>query len=122
MDYRLLFTQRALNDLAEIIAYIAQDDPEAASRFGDSLLDHIELLTRFRRWETSSDNVRACANYNTARSRFITGFARISGSSKCSTYAMGQDLFRSSKPVTTSKRLVSAPVVNVPEVTGVTSG
>ena len=47
MDYRLLFTQRALNDLAEIIVYIAEDDPEAASRFGDSLLDHIELLTRF---------------------------------------------------------------------------
>lgn len=49
MDYRLLITQRALNDLAEIIGHIAEDDAEAASRFGNSLLDHIELLTRFPR-------------------------------------------------------------------------
>jgi plasmid stabilization system protein ParE len=47
VDYRLLITQRALNDLAEIIGHIAEDDTEAASRFGNSLLDHIELLTRF---------------------------------------------------------------------------
>jgi plasmid stabilization system protein ParE len=47
MDYRLFFTQRALNDLAEIIKRIGEDDAEAASRFGESLLDHIELLTRF---------------------------------------------------------------------------
>ena len=49
MDYRLLYTQRALNDLAEIIGYIAKDDAEAASRFGTSLLDHVDLLTRFPR-------------------------------------------------------------------------
>lgn len=49
MDYRLLFTQRSLKDLAEIIGHIAEDDAEAASRFGNSLLDHIELLTRFPR-------------------------------------------------------------------------
>ncbi len=49
MDYRLLYTQRALNDLAEIIGHIASDDPEAAFRFGSSLLDHVNLLTRFPR-------------------------------------------------------------------------
>jgi toxin ParE1/3/4 len=49
VDYRLLFTQRALNDLAEIIGYIAEDDGEAASRFGNALLDHVDLLTRFPR-------------------------------------------------------------------------
>ena len=47
MDYRILYTQRALNDLAEIIGHIAEDDAEAASRFGSSLLDHVDLLTRF---------------------------------------------------------------------------
>lgn len=47
MDFRVLFTQRALNDLAEIIGHIADDDADAASRFGVSLLDHIELLSRF---------------------------------------------------------------------------
>ena len=49
MDYRLLFTQRALVDFAEIIGHIAEDDGEAASRFGNTLLDHIELLIRFPR-------------------------------------------------------------------------
>ncbi|HEY6764424.1 MAG TPA: type II toxin-antitoxin system RelE/ParE family toxin [Candidatus Sulfotelmatobacter sp.] len=47
MDYRLLYTQMALNDLAEIIGHIAEDDADAASRFGSSLLDHVDLLVRF---------------------------------------------------------------------------
>ena len=49
MDYRLLFTQRALSDLAEIVGHIAEDDAEVASRFGEALLDHVDLLTRFPR-------------------------------------------------------------------------
>ena len=52
MDYHLLYTQRVLNDLAEIIGYIAGDDPGAASRFGVSLLDHVDLLPRFPRFGT----------------------------------------------------------------------
>ena len=47
MDYQLLFTQRALNDLSEIVGHIAQDDSDAASRFRNALLDHVDLLTRF---------------------------------------------------------------------------
>ena len=49
MDYRLLFTQRALGDLAGIVRHIAEDDDEAASRFGEALLDHVDLLGRFPR-------------------------------------------------------------------------
>jgi plasmid stabilization system protein ParE len=49
MDYRLVFTQRALDDLAEITGRIAEDDPETAARFGNTLIDHIELLSRFPR-------------------------------------------------------------------------
>jgi len=49
VHFRLLFTQRALNYLADIIGHIAEDDPETAERFGNSLLDHVELLTRFPR-------------------------------------------------------------------------
>jgi plasmid stabilization system protein ParE len=49
VDYRLLYTQRALNDLAEIVGHIAEDDADASSRFGSSLLDHLELLARFPR-------------------------------------------------------------------------
>jgi plasmid stabilization system protein ParE len=49
VDYHLLFTQRALGDLSEIVRYIARDDDEAASRFGKALLDHVDLLSRFPR-------------------------------------------------------------------------
>jgi len=49
VDYRLVYTQKALNDLAEIVGHIAEDDAETASRFGGSLLDHIDLLARFPR-------------------------------------------------------------------------
>ena len=49
MDYRVLFSQRALNDLSGIVGRIAQDDDEAASRFGEALFDHVDLLGRFPR-------------------------------------------------------------------------
>ena len=49
MDYRLVYTKKALNDLAEIIVHIAEDDAQAASRFGNTLVAHVELLTRFPR-------------------------------------------------------------------------
>jgi plasmid stabilization system protein ParE len=47
MDYRILFTQSALTNFAQIIGYIAEDDSEAAMFFGEALLDHVELLTCF---------------------------------------------------------------------------
>lgn len=49
MDYSLFYTKKALSDLAEILHQIAQDDAQAASRFGNSVLGHVELLTRFPR-------------------------------------------------------------------------
>jgi toxin ParE1/3/4 len=49
VDYHLVYTQKALNDLAEIIGHIAEDDARAASRFGSSLVAHVELLARFPR-------------------------------------------------------------------------
>jgi plasmid stabilization system protein ParE len=49
VDYRLLYTQKALNDLAGIVGHIAEDDAHGASRFGSSLLDHVDLLARFPR-------------------------------------------------------------------------
>ena len=49
MDYRLLYSQKSLNDLEDIFGHIAEEDAEAASRFGTSLLDHVDLLGRFPR-------------------------------------------------------------------------
>jgi toxin ParE1/3/4 len=47
VDYRVVYTKRALADLAEIIGYIADDSADAASAFGEALIDHIELLAQF---------------------------------------------------------------------------
>jgi len=52
VDYRLLFTQSALDDLSDIVEHVARDD-EAASRFGEALLDHVDLLGRFPRMENT---------------------------------------------------------------------
>jgi toxin ParE1/3/4 len=49
VDFRLLYSQRALSDLEEIVGYIAEDDADSAARFGDSLLDHLDLLEKFPR-------------------------------------------------------------------------
>jgi toxin ParE1/3/4 len=49
VDLRLFFTEKALSDLSEIVRYIAADDPETASRFGEALLDHVDLLKQFPR-------------------------------------------------------------------------
>jgi plasmid stabilization system protein ParE len=47
VDYRLVYTEKAVNDFAEIFGQIADDDPVAASSFGRSLKGHVHLLTRF---------------------------------------------------------------------------
>jgi plasmid stabilization system protein ParE len=47
VDYRILVTQKALNDLASLVSHIAEDDADAASRFGNALLNHVDLLSRF---------------------------------------------------------------------------
>jgi plasmid stabilization system protein ParE len=52
LDYRVDFTKKALNDLATIVDYIAEDDESASSRFGKALLDHVNLLERFPRMGT----------------------------------------------------------------------
>ena len=39
MDFRVEVTDPAIADLGEIVTYIAQDNPEAASALGNHLLD-----------------------------------------------------------------------------------
>jgi plasmid stabilization system protein ParE len=47
VDYRLVYTEKAVNDFAEVFRHISDDGPVAASSFGRSLKDHFGLLTRF---------------------------------------------------------------------------
>jgi len=39
MDFRVEITNPAIADLAEIVSYIARDNPEAAATLGNNLLD-----------------------------------------------------------------------------------
>jgi len=47
LDYRILFSQRALSDLS--VGHFELDDNEAGTRFGEALFDHVDLLGRFPR-------------------------------------------------------------------------
>jgi plasmid stabilization system protein ParE len=45
--FKVIVSPRARHDLLEIIDYIRQDNPAAADRFGNELLNHTELLADF---------------------------------------------------------------------------
>ena len=47
MGWRISFAPRARDRLVEIVRFIAQDDPPAAIRFGDYLIDRAESLANF---------------------------------------------------------------------------
>jgi len=44
MGWKIIFTPQALE---QIVRFIAQDDPQAAIRFGDYLVDRAESLANF---------------------------------------------------------------------------
>lgn len=47
MDFQVRISQAALADFAEILNYSWVNFPSAAERFGNTLLNHVELLKRF---------------------------------------------------------------------------
>jgi plasmid stabilization system protein ParE len=47
MDFRIVWTDPALSDLAELVRYIAQDDPKVAVRVGEEIVDHVGVLGTF---------------------------------------------------------------------------
>ena len=47
MDFKVIWSDEAIADLHEVCSYIAQDNPEAALRIGQSILAHVQILTRF---------------------------------------------------------------------------
>ena len=46
MDYKVIFSPLALDDLEQIVRYVAADDLVAAQRLGTRLLDQAETLCR----------------------------------------------------------------------------
>ena len=47
MGWKVIFAPQGIEQLEQIVRYIAQDDPIAADRFGNYLLDRAELLADF---------------------------------------------------------------------------
>lgn len=44
MDWQVILSPLALDDLEQIVRYVTQHDPQAAERLGNRLLDHAESL------------------------------------------------------------------------------
>ena len=47
MDFQIVWTDPALADLQEVVAYIAEEDPAAAEHVGNVIVDHVETLRSF---------------------------------------------------------------------------
>ena len=47
MDFKIIWSDAAIADLQDIWAYVAQHDPEAATRIGRGILAHVRVLADF---------------------------------------------------------------------------
>jgi len=47
MDYKIVWSERSLSNLQEIVQYIAEDNPLAAERMGDFIIKKSSLLAQF---------------------------------------------------------------------------
>ena len=47
MGWKIAFAPQAIDDLAEVVRYIARENAEAAERIGNTLLDRVEILVQF---------------------------------------------------------------------------
>jgi toxin ParE1/3/4 len=47
MDFKVIWSDQAIENLRELCAYIARHDPEAALRMGNGILDHVQILAQF---------------------------------------------------------------------------
>lgn len=47
MDFKVIWSDGAITDLRIICSYIARDNPEAALRIGNGILDHVQILAQF---------------------------------------------------------------------------
>ena len=47
MDYKVVLVPRAIEDLRDIVLYVAPDRPEAAKRLGFALIEKTKMLGRF---------------------------------------------------------------------------
>ena len=50
MDYSIVWAESALEDLRQIVRYIAADNTEAAKRVGDAIIGSVEKLSDYPRF------------------------------------------------------------------------
>jgi len=63
MDYKIIFSEPAIDDLESIVRFIAQDNQEAGARFGGKLIESVRHLAKFPRIgrvvpEQNDENIR----------------------------------------------------------------
>ena len=63
MDYKIIFSEPAIDDLEGIVGFIANDNREAAAKFGGKLIASVRHLAKFPRFgrvvpEQNDENVR----------------------------------------------------------------
>ena len=75
MDYKIIFSGPAIDDLENIVRFIARDNPEAAARFGGKLIGSVRHLSNFRVLAVSSPNKMTSMSGKSFSSRigFSTG-------------------------------------------------
>ena len=49
MDYKIIFSQPAIEDLESIVRFIANDNQQAAGHFGKQLIESVRPLAQFPR-------------------------------------------------------------------------
>jgi len=47
MGCKIIFSPHAISDLESVVRFIAKDDPEAAVRVGNALIDRVSILESF---------------------------------------------------------------------------
>jgi len=47
MDYKIIFSEPAIDDLEGIVGFIANDNREAAVKFGEKLIESVRHLSKF---------------------------------------------------------------------------
>lgn len=63
MDYKIVFSDPSIEDLENIVRFIARDNPQAAARFGSKLIESVRNLAAFPRLgrvvpEKNDENIR----------------------------------------------------------------
>ena len=47
MDFQIVWTEPAIDDLEAIVDFLAETNPATARRIGDAILAHVEILSSF---------------------------------------------------------------------------